>query len=70
MIVCLKTQYQDFETEAAKWNPALINRMIYTCALPSVACQNVFCEKEDGDEWNLFVMYWVLFSLIESLAPL
>ncbi len=34
-------QHQDPETEAAKWNSAIINLIIYTCAFPSAACQNV-----------------------------
>lgn len=32
-------QYQD--TEADKWNPALITFIIYTCAVPPVTCLNV-----------------------------
>ena len=39
------TQYQDPETEAAKWNSAIVSFIIYTCAFPTVTCHNVFCEK-------------------------
>ncbi len=32
------------ETEAAKWNSAIINFISYTCAFHTLTCQNVFCE--------------------------
>ncbi len=32
-------QYQDAETEAAKWNSAIFKFIIYTCAFPTVKCQ-------------------------------
>lgn len=32
-------QYQNPETEAAKWHSAIINFIIYTCAFPTVARQ-------------------------------
>ncbi len=35
-------QYQDTNTEVSKWNSAIINCIIYTCAFPAVTCQNVF----------------------------
>ncbi len=35
-------QYQDPGTEAAEWNSAIINLIIYTCASPTGTCQNVF----------------------------
>ncbi len=38
-------QYQDPETEAAKWNSVIINFIIHTCAFLTVTCQNIFCEK-------------------------
>lgn len=31
------SQYQDPETQAAKWNSAIINCIVYTC--PTVTCQ-------------------------------
>ncbi len=34
-------QYQDPETEAAKWNSAIIDFIIYTCAFLILTCQNV-----------------------------
>ena len=43
--VSQRAQYQDPETEATKWNSAVINFIIYTCAFPAVTCQNVFLEK-------------------------
>ncbi len=36
------TQYQDPETETAKWNSAVIHFIIYTCAFPTVMCQKYF----------------------------
>ncbi len=38
-------QYQDPETEAAKWNSAIIHFIIYTCAFLTVTCQNVSYKK-------------------------
>ncbi len=38
------SHYQDPETEAAEWNSAVINFIIYTCTFPTVTCQNVFRE--------------------------
>ena len=38
-------QYQGPENEAAKWNSAIIHLITYTCAFPTVTCQNVFCEN-------------------------
>ncbi len=35
-------QHQDLEAEVAKWNSAIIHLIIYTCAFPTVTCQNVF----------------------------
>ncbi len=46
--VSQQAQYQDSETEAAKWKSAtliLIFIIIYTCAFLTVTCQNVFLEK-------------------------
>ncbi len=34
-------QYQDPETEAAKWNSAIINYIMCACAFPTETCQNV-----------------------------
>lgn len=31
-------QYQDPETDTAKWNSAIIHCIIYTCAFPNVIC--------------------------------
>ncbi len=44
-------QHQDPETEAAKWNSAVIHFIIYTCDFPTVSCQNVFLDK--GFTFNL-----------------
>ncbi len=33
------------ETEAAKWNSAIINFNIYMCVFSAVSCQNVICGK-------------------------
>ncbi len=41
----LDGQYQDPETEAAKWNSAIIHFIIYTCAFPTATHKNIFCEK-------------------------
>ncbi len=46
-----QARHQDPETEAAKWNSTIFNFVIYTCALPTVTCQNCFfptvtCEKK------------------------
>lgn len=38
-------QYQQPESEAATWNSAISNLIIYTCAFPTETCQNVFCGK-------------------------
>ncbi len=45
MTVSQHAQYQDIDAEAAKWNSAIIHFIIYTCAFPTVTCQNVFCDK-------------------------
>ena len=34
------------KTEAAKWNCAIINVITYTCALPTLTCQNAIEEKD------------------------
>ena len=36
--VSLHAEYQVSETEAAKWNLAIINFIIYTCVFPTVTC--------------------------------
>ncbi len=38
-------QYQNVETEAAKWNSAIIKFIIHICSLCAATCQNVLCEK-------------------------
>lgn len=38
-------QYHDHETEEAKWNSAIINLIMHTCAFPRVTWQSVFREK-------------------------
>lgn len=38
-------QYQDAETEGAKWNSVVILFIIYTHAFLTVTCQYVFGEK-------------------------
>ncbi len=38
-------RYQDPETEATKWNSAIINFIIYISASSTVTCHNVFSEK-------------------------
>ncbi len=38
-------QYQDPETEAAKWKSAIIYHIIYTCAFPTVMCQNILFKR-------------------------
>lgn len=45
-------QYQDLETDAAKWDLAIINCIIYTWAFAAVMCQNVFCEAVHYVEQN------------------
>ncbi len=45
-------QYQNPETEAAKWNSAIID--IYTCDFPAVTCQNVFHEKDLQEDETLW----------------
>ena len=42
--VSCHAQYQDPENEAAKWNSAVINYIIYICAFSTVTCQNAFVE--------------------------
>lgn len=37
--------YRDPGIKAAKWNSAFINFIVHTCVVPSVMCQNTFCEK-------------------------
>lgn len=37
---------QNPETEAAKWNSAVIKPIIYTCAFPIVTRQNEICRYE------------------------
>ncbi len=44
MTVSEHEQYQDPETEAAKWNSAMFRFVIYTCGF-TVTCQNIFCEN-------------------------
>ncbi len=39
-----REQHQAPETEAAKWNSAIISFIIYTCDFPTVTSQNVFWE--------------------------
>lgn len=39
---------QDPEIEAAKWNSAIINFIIYTWSFPTATCPNVFSDKEGG----------------------
>lgn len=34
--------------EAAKWNSAVINFIIYTWSFPTATCPNVFSDKEGG----------------------
>ena len=46
MTVSQHAQYQDPETESDTWDSAIIHFIIYTCAFPSVNCQNVFWEKK------------------------
>ncbi len=43
-------QYQNPETEAAKWNAAIIHFIIYTCAFPTVTCPHV--EKACDTDWD------------------
>lgn len=31
--------------DQTNWNPAIINFIVHTCALPAVTCQNSLCEK-------------------------
>ncbi len=38
-------QHKDPDTEAAKWNSAIINFIIYICAFYTVIFQNVFREN-------------------------
>ncbi len=38
-------QCYDPETEAAKWNSAIIHFIIYAGAFPTVTCRNVLCKK-------------------------
>ncbi len=38
-----RVQYQDLETEAAKWNSAIIHFIIYTFAFPTMTCQMSSC---------------------------
>lgn len=38
-------QNQDSETEATKWNALVFHFITYTCAFPTVTCQNVLSEK-------------------------
>ena len=68
--------YQDPETKAAKWNPAIVNSIIHICAFPFVTCQNVFCVKD----LNIFTkscriwflnncdqyMYWVAHFVVRE----
>lgn len=35
----------DPETETTKWDPSIINLIIYTCAFITRTCQNVHYEK-------------------------
>lgn len=35
-------QCQEPETEAAKWNSAIVDFITYTCVFPTVTCQNSF----------------------------
>lgn len=39
-------EYQDPETEEAKWNPAIINDMFCTFVLLRLALVSVFCKKK------------------------
>lgn len=45
MIVSQHEQLQDPENEADKQNSATTDLNMYTCAFPTVTCQNVSCEK-------------------------
>lgn len=41
---------QDPETEAARWDSAIVHFIIYICDFPTVTCQDAFTEK---DYWTL-----------------
>ncbi len=58
-------QHQDSETEAAKWNSANINFIIYACAFPAVTCQNIFSEKGLGEHvrLNWFFLSYMSYTL-------
>lgn len=45
VMVSRHEQHHEPETEAAGWNSAIINFVIYTCASSTVTCQNVFQVK-------------------------
>lgn len=45
-VTVVQHEHKDPATEAATWNLAIINFIIYTCDVPTVNCQNVFCEKD------------------------
>lgn len=46
MTVSQHAQHQDPETEAAKWNSAIVHFITYTCDFPAVTCQNVVCMRK------------------------
>lgn len=40
------SQYQDPQSEASKWNPAIIDPNIYTCASPAANSLKMFSVKK------------------------
>ncbi len=61
-------QYKDPETEAAKWNSAIIHFVIYTCVFPAVTCLNVFSDNDQKED--LFVSSKLKEKLISEFAAL
>lgn len=57
MTVSQHEQYTDPESEQAKWNPAIINFIMYGCISAAPTCQNI-----------LFNIFEVAISLMPCLA--